>query len=94
LDPETLRVAVAAKEVAEATESGADPSAALPNEKVTAPVGAAPPAAAVTVAVNWAVPAAAMLAGDAVRLVVVTIGTPVTVTVVEAVEAPKLPVGA
>src|ERR1700722_6892064 len=96
LAPETLSVAVAPvlAAVADAVARGTVPSAVLTTENVTLPAGEAPPLAGVTVAVNCVLPAAAMLTGLAVMLVVVATGDPVTVTVVEAVEAPKLPVGA
>jgi len=91
LAPETLSVATDA--VPEAT-SVAVPSAVLPTEKVTVPDGAAPPLGGVTVAVNCVVPSAAMLAGFAVTVILSATGAPVTVTVTEAVELAKFPVGA
>jgi len=69
------------------------PNEVLPTRKVTVPLGATLPLAGMTVAVNVVLPAAAMLAGAAVMAVLVAAGTAVTVKVVEAVEALKLPVG-
>jgi hypothetical protein len=97
LAPETLSVAV---DVAlEAAPDGVPdasvtvPSAVFPSENVTLPAGAVLPLEGVTVAVNCVVPAAAILTGLAAMLVMVATAAPVTVTVVEAVDPPKLPVG-
>ena|ERR1700677_255360 len=94
LKPATLSVAIAAvPDEAPEGVSVAVPSAVLPTENVTEPAGAALPLAGVTVAVNWVVPAAATLSGLAATVVLVATKAPVTVTVAEAVEALKLPVG-
>lgn len=91
LAPETLSVAVA---VTPEAARVAVPSEVLPTEKMIMPLGTALPLAGVAVAVSCAVSAAVMLAGFAVTVVLVASGAPVTVTVVEAVEVLKLPVGA
>jgi hypothetical protein len=88
----TLSTAVAAPFEAAAAPSVAVPSAVVPTENVTEPVGRTLPLAGVTVAVNCAVPVAATLAAPTVTTVFVAIGVPVTVTVAEAVELLKLPV--
>jgi hypothetical protein len=98
LAPETLSTAVAvvpedAPEDAPEAASVAVPSAVLPTENVTVPAGATLPLAGVTVAVSCVVPAAAMVAGAAMMAVLLATGGPVTVTVMEAVELLKLPVG-
>jgi hypothetical protein len=88
-----LRVNTAVADEPDAV-SVAVPSEAVPTVKVTMPVGAVVPLAGLTVAVNCVVAVDAMLTGLAARVVVVATAGVVTVTVVDAVELEKFPVGA
>ncbi len=75
--------------------SCAEPSAVLPSEKVTLPVGTAAPVAARTVAVTCVEVEEEMLVGLAPTVVVVATGAEdVIVTMAVAVEAAKLPCAA
>lgn len=91
--PVTLSVALAVPVVA-AAERVAVPSVTEPAVKVTLPAGAAAPLAAFTVAVSCVVAVVAIVEGLAETTVVVAIIAAVTVTVVDAVDAEKRPVGA
>lgn len=73
--------------------SVAVPNDAVPAVKVTVPLGAVVPLAGFTVAVICVEAVDAMLTGLAARVVVVATAGVVTVTVVDAVELEKFPLG-